>query len=91
MGDMGDFWKDVRGARKESREKRYEYLVTWLDSQGWNYKWLDADKQHCRIEGEFDFWPSTGKWKNKRGRKCVARNVQRLFIAVEEFLEAGRK
>jgi hypothetical protein len=61
MGDMGDYWRDVREAAQQHRAEQHEKNrlatkdIDWREHTPWHWS---AD-----INGErLDFWPSKNKW-----------------------------
>lgn len=73
MGDMGEFWRDVKPElKKESQEKRANNLMqslALLEQNAIPYNQLSPT--HVRVKNH-DYWPSTGLFINiltkRRGR-----------------------
>lgn len=84
MGDMGDYWRDVRPDMLErSKAKRAGNRATSvaiLAAAGLRYA-VHNDGAHLIIAHGgyiYDFWPGTGLWK-MRGNIQQHRGVRRLL------------
>lgn len=97
MGDMGDFWADVKPAMKErSRQKRAEnreQSARMLVEAGIQFQ-SKNDGAHLIVTGYkghvYDFWPGTGLWR-MRGSPRDHRGVRSLIRAVQQSGQgAGR-
>ena len=69
MGDMGDYWRDVSPILKEESKKRRKRnqnrSTSLLDENGIKYESKNGG-MHLVVDGSYDFWPSTGKWVNRK-------------------------
>lgn len=89
MGDMGDFWADVKPALKErSRQKRAanrEQSARMLSESGIQFLSRN-DGAHLIVTGAngktYDFWPGTGLWQ-MRGSSKQLRGVRSLIRAAQ--------
>ncbi len=68
MGDMGDFWRDVKpemqARSKEKRANNREQSAKLLSDAGIVFS-SNNNGAHLIVEGRdcfVDFWPGTGKW-----------------------------
>ncbi len=72
MGDVGDYWKDVGPILKEESRNRKdsnkEYCTNKLNELNIPFKSHNAGI-HLVVMGIFDYWPSTGKFINRKNRK----------------------
>lgn len=79
MGDMGDLFNDLREHKKEKKMKNLIYAETVL-----------KDYEHRRVDeylfniGDFDFWPSTGLFRNRVTKK-KGRGINNLLPLIEKF------
>ncbi len=75
MGDMADDFDAMRQHRWEQKQRKHDqvpYVMKRLENSG-----LKVDKfseEHYRVwhkDGQryFDFWPSTGRWRDENGNK----------------------
>ncbi len=97
MGDMGEFWADVKPALKErSRQKRAdnrEQSARMLSAAGIQFQ-SKNDGTHLIVAGYkghvYDFWPGTGLWR-MRGSPTDHRGVRSLIRAAQQSGQgAGR-
>lgn len=72
MGDVGEFWRDVGpGLREASRAKKKrnqcqsDMILQSHDIQFESHN----DGLHLVVSGSFDFWPSTGKFIDRKTGK----------------------
>lgn len=70
MGDMGEFWNDVRSVYTAKRKQNTETSTDILLKN--NIKFESKNNgAHLIVENRFDFWPSTGLFiERKTNRKC---------------------
>jgi hypothetical protein len=76
MGDMGDIFRSMRKEKKERQAKNYERLrpMDMLIDKGIGFHSTNGGT-HVMIykknssDIQFDFWPTTGKWKNRETNK----------------------
>lgn len=81
---MGAFWRDVKAARKEARDRYRQGTPKALErlaQAGIPHRCLDSG-QHYRVDERFDWWPSTGRWKALRS-KAAGWGVSTLIAAVK--------
>ncbi len=75
MGDMGDFWNDVKEAGREAKQRRQNNAggaVQRLQESGLEF--TQFSEEHFRVytrKGDkyFDYWPSTGRWRSQDMKK----------------------
>lgn len=80
MGDEGDFWKDVREARKDKRAANRDDSAALLNAAGIEYTSKNGGA-HLIVRGHAgtaDFWPGTGLWR-LRGSTQQHRGVRKLI------------
>jgi len=83
MGDMGDYWRDVRPSMKEENQKKRagnrESSAKMLTAAGIAFETKNEGAHLIVTESgrTVDFWPATGLWiergtaKQKRGVRCL--------------------
>lgn len=83
MGDMGEFWADMKPvlkeASKERRRNNRENSADLLRQKGVEFESKNHGA-HLIVEGRcclIDFWPGTGKFITRNGRK--GRGVRNLI------------
>lgn len=88
MGDMGDYWRDVRPAmQEESRQKRAsnrESSAKMLAAAGIAFE-AKNEGAHLIVTANgrtVDFWPGTGLWI-ERGTSRQKRGVRRLIAELK--------
>lgn len=89
MGDMGDFWRDVKPFIKErSNEKKRRNLENALKSLKDNNISYEEKSNgiHLVVEGKIDYWPTTGKFI-RRSDKKQGRGIRNLVRVVKENYE----
>ena len=75
MGDMGDYWRDVREHRKEAKSKRWNSNTKELERLAkagkLRFQIGNAGTGHMIVNENIDLWLSTGTWlvrgQNRRG------------------------
>lgn len=89
MGDMGDYWHDVRPAMvKESQQRRAsnrERSAALLQFNGIPFESKNGGA-HLVVQGGkavIDFWPGTGLWQ-ERGSTATGRGVRSLVKRVTD-------
>ena len=93
MGDMGDYWRDVKPALKErSQQKRAdnrEQSARLLTEAGIQFVTRNSGA-HLIVTAAngrtFDFWPGTGLWR-MRGDPRDRRGVRSLIRAASQQQE----
>lgn len=80
--DEGEMWAEYRQQRQEKKRNNIKSSLSILEQKGIEYKTLNAGGAHYRV-GDYDFWPSTGKFYNaKTGEK--GRGVFNLLKALKK-------
>ncbi len=80
--DFGDLYQDMRKSGQEKRRRNEHTSIDLLKSQGIPFKIISAAAKHYRV-GDFDFWPSTGKFYNPKTKE-VGRGVFHLIKKVKQ-------
>lgn len=62
-----------------TRAQRIDAAISTLVRRG--FRVVRFSEHHYRVEGQFDYWPSTGKWRSMDGRK-QGRNLEPLIRAL---------
>lgn len=91
MGDMGEFWADVKPALKQrSQDKRASNRKSSADllaARGVEFTKNNGGAHLIVTAGDHlvDFWPGTGKWTTRGFRfTVVGRGVQGLIRHLEQ-------
>jgi hypothetical protein len=94
MGDMGDYWRDVRpDMRKKNMEKRAsnrESSAKMLADSGVAFETKNSGA-HLIVTASgrtVDFWPGTGLWI-ERGTSKQKRGVRRLIAELKNGAHAA--
>lgn len=73
MGDVGDYWNDYREYKREHKRKnarrdaeRVDACVRELSVRGFDV--VRFSEHHYRVDGRFDYWPTTGRWRSLDGK-----------------------
>lgn len=80
MGEMGEIFQVMREASKEKRANNLIASLELLRSRGYIPQQLSDT--HFRV-GDFDFWPSTGKYLNRK-TKLMSRGVRNLLTHLDK-------
>lgn len=74
MGDMVELFKDVKALRQQEKQAAAAKRLSELPAQmaeiarlGFKVRRMGPDGPHLRIDGDIDFWPSTGRWIITKG------------------------
>ena len=67
MGDVGDDYRAFKEAKKELNQKRLVETMAEIELLGLKY----TSKNHGShlIIGDYNFWPSSGKFQNRKTSK----------------------
>lgn len=84
---MGELFTPHKKARQEKRRQNLEYSTQLLRDRGVAFT-SHSDGVHLIVVGRWDFWPSTGKWKERKteaGKKLrEGRGVRELLTKIAE-------
>lgn len=71
MGDMGEGWAEYHKERQEKRASNRASSTKILEEKGISFerKNMGAHLIVSTKEGKIDFWPGTGKWIVRGGKK----------------------
>ena len=71
--DIGstEYWKDIRKARQENRADNRKNSSLYLSDHGIEFTSKNGDAHLIVKNGNslIDFWPGTGRWISRCGRK----------------------
>lgn len=91
MGDHGDYWNDVKQGRKEKKAENREKSPELLQEYGVAFESKNGGAHLIVKHGRhtIDFWPGTGKWRERNG--ISSRGVKRLLahIGAKPLLSAA--
>lgn len=83
MSEEAEMWAALKQESKLKKLNNREKSVSLLSSGKVDFKLLDDSTGHYRV-GEFDFWPSTGKFYNqKTGER--GRGVFNLLKKIQSY------
>lgn len=71
MSEIGEMWQEVRKAQQEKRADNRENSAQYLENRGIPFVEKNGGA-HLIVEGDegyIDFWPGTGRWRTRNGRK----------------------
>ncbi|HEY1577008.1 MAG TPA: hypothetical protein VGF82_08050 [Terracidiphilus sp.] len=77
MSEDGEIWDAIHKDAQAKRAANEEWSISFLKRQGISFTVLSKSSRHYRV-GEFDFWPSTGKFYNQK-RQIKGRGVKNLI------------
>lgn len=75
MGDMGEYWRDVKPILKERREKHVKRMGTSanrnIEKLGYPYTHHESNHQFAieTPKGIVDYWGTTGTWIDRKTKK----------------------
>lgn len=64
MSEDSEIWEEIRKEGQRKRWSNVEQSLRVLRDRGIEYITLNASVCHYRIATNWDFWPSTGKFRN---------------------------
>lgn len=78
MGDMGDIFNSMKKKSKDKRASNREYSAKLLRDNNISFTEHNDGAHLIVVNGSrtVDFWPGTGKWRDRAGRE--ARGVNQL-------------
>ena len=84
--DIGstEYWRDIHQARQEKRADNRESSASYLRERGIPFVEKNYGA-HLIVEGKdcfIDFWPGTGKWNSRCGKKGFGVRNLVAFIGV---------
>lgn len=79
---MGDVFNSMRAASQQRRADNRERSAALLAEAGISAVSNNAGA-HLVVAGGWDFWPGTGLWKERAGRKRKGRGVFGLIRAIK--------
>jgi hypothetical protein len=82
MSEDGEMWAAIRADGQEKRWKNHDRSLMLLEAGGIVVRKLNAETGHYRV-GDFDFWPTTGKFYNQK-TKLGGRGVFNLLKLVKK-------
>lgn len=97
MGDMGDFWRDVKASRSAYKRERVAdqaKFIEWLRSIAEGMSILPGGlrfviRSPLGLE-TFDYWPTSGKWCEVRVQR-YRQGERSLAARITELCKQGRK
>ena len=93
--DVGstEYWRDIKQAKQEKRADNRESSAEYLAQRGIPFVSKNGGA-HLVVEGKdcfIDFWPGTGKWHSRCGKKGFGvRNLVAFIGATSNALGNGR-
>lgn len=65
MSEDGEMWAAVHEENKQKKLQNEKQSIAILRKRGIEFKMLSESSAHYRV-GDFDFWPTTGKFYNQK-------------------------
>lgn len=81
MGDMGEVFNAMRKDSQERRRHNREQSRKMLEKAGIRFESKNGGA-HLIVKDDIDFWPETGKWIVRNGKK--GRGVRNLIKYIRE-------
>lgn len=91
MGDMGDYYRDLREDRKARKAERDGPLIAEAEAKltGWSKLGFNSwDGYRLKIKGEnLDYWPTTGavRWRGRTYHNSID-NIVKIAEGLKEGL-----
>jgi len=82
MSEDAEIWKQIKEDGQKKRWKNHENSIAILFERGIEFRELNQATAHYRV-GEFDFWPTTGKFYNQK-TKQKGRGVFNLIKLIKK-------
>lgn len=85
MGDLGEYWRDTKDYRRQKKretQSKAPEAIRIAEEAGLRLYCFDG-LYHYRVNGKFDWWPSTGYWKSLTG-KSRGHGVRQLIKAAND-------
>lgn len=82
MSELGDIFREHKRQRKIKRADNANKSLNQLELHQIPHVICNHAIPHVVVVNKFDFWPSTGKWR-ERGNGRTGRGVQSLMRAIE--------
>lgn len=85
MGDMNDYFNDIKSASQVKRAVNRERSAQRLEDLGVTFS-EHNNGAHLIIYGKLetiDFWPGTGLWRCRGGRQASGRGIEALLTRLE--------
>ncbi len=83
MSEISELYEAYREVRKDKKIANIESSLKLLRSHAVGYQVLNGCNHHTLVAGQFDFWPSTGKWRDRKSGKR-GRGVWDLIKSIRE-------
>lgn len=83
MGDMGEYFNDLRKFRQEKRVENRKSSRDWLLREGIPFQERNLGA-HLIVAATYDFWPGTGKWGRIGQHKSYRRGIRHLIAQVRK-------
>jgi predicted Ser/Thr protein kinase len=78
MSELGDTFKALHEYKKEKKANNIDGSLSLLESMGVEHKVLSYNNHHTLVVGRIDFWPSTGKWIDRKTKR-YGRGIRKLL------------
>ena len=85
MGDMNDYFNDIKSASQVKRAVNRERSAQRLEDLGVTFS-EHNNGAHLIIYGRLetiDFWPGTGLWRCRGGKQVSGRGIEALLTRLE--------
>ncbi len=84
MSDLRELFHALKVESHRKRQANYKASLAWLDAEGIPYRICNELTMHTLVMERIDFWPSTGKWKERKKFMPFRRGVKSLIAYVKK-------
>jgi hypothetical protein len=81
--EVKEYYTSLRVQSSEKRANNRAYATTRLDTVGIKYE-IKNKGAHIIIADRWDFWPGTGKWRDRKHNK-YSRGIESLIKAARRI------
>jgi len=68
MSEDSEMWEEIHKENKKRKKENQKNSLKILQEKGITWQLLNDDTCHYRV-GEFDYWPTTGKFYNQKTKQ----------------------
>lgn len=86
--ELRGLYDAMREMSKDKKASNIENSIRWLRREGVEHKILNCSNYHTLVIGRIDFWPSTGKWRDRKTGR-TGRGVRHVVKLAKETKSDG--